>query len=141
MPSARTRRATPRSGASLGCQKEAAFAADRVIVVVEELVTSDVIRADPNRTLIPGLIVDAVVVEPFGAHPSYTQGYYDRDSRFYVDWDAISRERGDPGRVAGRVGPRPAGPRGLHGQLGPQVAARIRPTGSAPSGSVDYGST
>src|SRR4051794_29992124 len=42
----------------LGCQKEAAFAADRVIVVVEELVGEDVIRADPNRTLIPGLIVD-----------------------------------------------------------------------------------
>src|SRR6187549_3443535 len=55
----------------LGCQKEAAFAADRVIVVVEELVDEDVIRADPNRTIIPGLIVDAVVVEPYGAHPSY----------------------------------------------------------------------
>src|SRR4051812_27607088 len=47
----------------LGCQKEAAFAADRVIVVVEELVDEAVIRADPNRTIIPGLIVDAVVVD------------------------------------------------------------------------------
>ena len=63
----------------LGCQKEAAFAADRVIVVVEELVDEAVIRADPNRTIIPGLIVDAVVVEPFGAHPSYVQGAYDRN--------------------------------------------------------------
>src|SRR4051812_37816893 len=58
----------------LGCQKEAAFAADRVIVVVEELVAEEVVRADPNRTIIPGLIVDAVVVEPWGAHPSYVQG-------------------------------------------------------------------
>ncbi len=58
----------------LGCQKEAAFAAERVIVVVEELVDETVIRADPNRTIIPGLIVDAVVVEPWGAHPSYVQG-------------------------------------------------------------------
>ena len=58
----------------LGCQKEAAFAADRVIVVVEELVDEAVIRADPNRTIIPGLIVDAVVVEPFGAHPSLRPG-------------------------------------------------------------------
>jgi len=75
----------------LGCQKEAAFAAERVIVVVEELVDEGVVRADPNRTVIPGLIVDAVVVEPWGAHPSYVQGAYDRDNRFYLDWDPISR--------------------------------------------------
>ena len=75
----------------LGCQKEAAFAADRVIVVCEELVEEDVIRSDPNRTVIPGLIVDAVVVEPRACHPSYTQGYYDRDNRFYLQWDEIGR--------------------------------------------------
>ena len=51
-----------------------------------------VIRADPNRTIIPGLIVDAVVVEPWGAHPSYVQGAYDRDNRFYLDWDPITRD-------------------------------------------------
>ena len=79
-----------------GCQKEAAFAASRVIVVVEELVDERVVRADPNRTLIPGLKVDAVVVCPRGAHPSYAQGYYDRDNRFYLEWDAISR---DPPRL------------------------------------------
>ena len=82
----------------LGCQKEAAFAAERVIVVVEELVDERVIRADPNRTILPGLVVDAVVVEPFGAHPSYTQGYYDRDNSFYLEWETISR---DPTSVAG----------------------------------------
>lgn len=49
-----------------GVQKEAAFAAKRVIVVVEEVVDEDVIRSDPNRTLIPGVIVDAVVAEPWG---------------------------------------------------------------------------
>jgi glutaconate CoA-transferase subunit A len=76
----------------LGVQKEAAFASARVIVVVEELVDEQVIRADPNRTLIPGLAVDAVVVEPWGAHPSYAQGYYDRDNEFYVQWEAISRD-------------------------------------------------
>src|SRR5574342_938646 len=53
----------------VGVQKEAAFASARVIVVVEELVDTAVIRADPNRTLIPGLAVSAVVVEPWGAHP------------------------------------------------------------------------
>jgi glutaconate CoA-transferase subunit A len=76
----------------LGVQKEAAFASRRVIVVVEELVDESIIRADPNRTLIPGMIVDAVVVEPWGCHPSYAQGYYDRDNDFYVAWEEISRE-------------------------------------------------
>jgi glutaconate CoA-transferase subunit A len=76
----------------LGVQKEAALASKRVIVVVEELADQSVIRADPNRTLIPGLAVDAVVVEPWGAHPSYAQGYYDRDNAFYVSWEPISRD-------------------------------------------------
>jgi len=76
----------------LGVQKEAAFASGRVIVVVEELVDESEIRADPNRTVIPGLIVDAVVVEPWGAHPSYAQGYYDRDNEFYINWEPISRD-------------------------------------------------
>jgi glutaconate CoA-transferase subunit A len=80
----------------LGCQREAAFAARRVIVVCEELVPTDVVRRDPNRTLIPGLIVDAVVMEPRACHPSYAQGYYDRDNRFYLEWDRISR---DPERL------------------------------------------
>lgn len=75
----------------LGVQKEAAFASRRVIVVAEELVSESVIRADPNRTLIPGNIVSAVVIEPWGAHPSYAQGYYDRDNDFYVKWDEIAR--------------------------------------------------
>ena len=76
----------------MGVQKEAAFASKRVIVVVEELVDEAVIRQDPNRTLIPGLQVDAVVVEPWGAHPSYAQGYYDRDNEFYVAWDRTARD-------------------------------------------------
>jgi glutaconate CoA-transferase subunit A len=76
----------------LGCQKEAAFAADRVIVVVEEVVDEQVIRRDPNRTVIPGAIVDAVVEEPFACHPSFAQGYYDRDNAFYLEWDRIARD-------------------------------------------------
>ena len=81
----------------LGVQKEAAFASHRVIVVVEELVDQHVIRADPNRTIIPGFVVNAVVVEPWGAHPSYAQGYYDRDNGFYLGWERISR---DPAALA-----------------------------------------
>ncbi len=77
----------------LGTQKEVAFAAKKVVVVVEEVVDEEVIRRDPNRTLIPGLIVDAVVHEPYGAHPSYVQGYYDRDNDFYLKWDEWSRDQ------------------------------------------------
>jgi len=76
----------------LGVQKEATFAAKCVIVVVEEIVDEAVIRSDPNRTIIPGLVVDAVVHEPYGTHPSYVQGYYDRDNEFYLRWDKISRD-------------------------------------------------
>ena len=76
----------------LGMQKEIAFAANHVIMVIEELVDESVIRADPNRTLIPGLIVDAVVHEPYGAHPSYVQGYYDRDNESYLAWDKLSQD-------------------------------------------------
>jgi glutaconate CoA-transferase subunit A len=43
--------------------------------------------------MIPAFIVDAVVHEPWGAHPSYAQGYYDRDNEFYVEWEEISRTR------------------------------------------------
>ncbi len=76
----------------LGCQKEAAFAAKRVIVVVEEVVPEATIRRDPNRTVIPSAVVDAVVEEPFACHPSFTQGYYDRDNAFYLEWDRIARD-------------------------------------------------
>lgn len=74
----------------LGEQKEAAFAASCVILTAEEIVDESVIRSDPNRTLIPGVIVSAVCHVPYCAHPSYTQGYYDRDNPFYLEWDKIS---------------------------------------------------
>lgn len=76
----------------LGMQKEVAFASKHVIVAVEEVVEESVIRADPNRTLIPGLIVNAVVHQPYGAHPSYVQGYYDRDNESYLTWDKLSQD-------------------------------------------------
>jgi glutaconate CoA-transferase subunit A len=122
----------------LGAQKEVAFAAERLIVVVEEVVDEAVIRADPNRTIIPGLIVDAVVHEPFGSHPSYVQGYYDRDNAFYLEWDEISR---DEARTAEwlqkwvyEVPDRTA----YLQKLGADKLARLRP-GPAPGAPVDYG--
>jgi glutaconate CoA-transferase subunit A len=122
----------------LGCQKEAAFAADRVIVVVEELVDEAVVRADPNRTIIPGLIVDAVVVEPFGAHPSYVQGYYDRDNRFYLEWDAITKDERALQAWLGEWVHGLDGRAAYTEKLGRERVAALTP-GAAPSGSVDYG--
>jgi glutaconate CoA-transferase, subunit A len=77
----------------VGEQKEVAFASKKVIVTVEEIVDEAVIRSDPNRTLIPDFIVNAVCHVPHCAHPSYTQGYYDRDNKFYLEWDKISESR------------------------------------------------
>jgi len=74
----------------IGEQKEAAFAAKKVIVTAEEIVDESVIRSDPNRTMIPGIVVSAVCHVPFACHPSYSQGYYDRDNEFYLAWDKIS---------------------------------------------------
>ena len=77
----------------IGEQKEAAFAAQRVILTAEEIVDESVIRSDPNRTLIPGFIVDAVCHVPHACHPSYAQGYYDRDNAFYMAWDKVSKTK------------------------------------------------
>jgi glutaconate CoA-transferase subunit A len=76
----------------VGEQKEVAFAAKKVILTAEEIVDESVIRSDPNRTLIPGFIVSAVCHVPYAAHPSYAQGYYDRDNEFYLEWDKISAD-------------------------------------------------
>ena len=74
----------------IGEQKEAAFAAKKVILTAEEIVDEAVIRSDPNRTMIPGIIINAVCHVPYACHPSYAQGYYDRDNEFYLNWDKVS---------------------------------------------------
>jgi glutaconate CoA-transferase subunit A len=74
----------------IGEQKEAAFAAHKVILTAEEIVDESVIRSDPNRTLIPSIVIDAVCHVPYSCHPSFAQGYYDRDNEFYLQWDKTS---------------------------------------------------
>jgi glutaconate CoA-transferase subunit A len=125
----------------LGVQKEVSFSAGRVIVVVEEIVDEAVIRSDPNRTIIPGLLVDALVHEPYGAHPSYAQGCYDRDNQFYLGWDRISRTQDATTAwldewVYG-VQDRSAYVAKLEAQE-PAIWSRLDP-GQAPSSPVNYG--
>ncbi len=122
-----------------GCQQEAAFAAKRVIVVCEELVDDAVVRADPNRTLIPGLLVDAVVVAPLGCHPSYAQGYYDRDNAFYLAWDGISRNPAILDRWLDEWVFALADHADYTAKLGEDRWQSLAPV-PAPSGRVDYGS-
>lgn len=74
-----------------GIQKEAAMAADRVLVTVEEVV--DELEPVPGQVVLPARVVDAVSVVPGGAAPSYAHGYYERDNSAYKDWDAVGRDR------------------------------------------------
>jgi len=122
----------------LGCQKEAAFAAKQVIIVVEEIVDESIIRADPNRTLIPGLIVSAVVNEPFGAHPSYVQGYYDRDNEFYLAWDQSSRDEAQTEAWLQEWVYGVKNHAGYVTKLGAERLAKLKP-GPALAPAVDYG--
>jgi glutaconate CoA-transferase subunit A len=75
----------------VGAAREAALAARSIVVTVEAQVA--VLAAPPNAVVLPHWMVDAVSVVPGGAHPSYAAGCYERDNRFYVDWDDVARER------------------------------------------------
>ncbi len=74
-----------------GIQKEAVMAAKRAIVTVEEVVEE--LEPRPFQVVLPWVAVDAIAVVAKGAHPSYADGYYDRDNTFYEGWDPVSRDR------------------------------------------------
>ena len=78
---------------NFGVMREAAMAARKVILTCEEIVDHDVILSDPNRNVIPGFVVSSVVHEPFGSHPSPTQGYARRDDDFYFEYHKATRSR------------------------------------------------
>ena len=123
----------------LGEQREAAFAAKHVILTAEEIVDESVIRSDPNRTLIPAMIVDAVCHVPYCAHPSYTQGYYDRDNALYLAWEEISK---DEASVSAYLDEWVFGVRDraeYWQKLGPETHSRLQ-VGQRLSAPVNYGS-
>ena len=76
-----------------GVSVDAANASRCVILVTEEIVSPDIIRSDPNRTMIPGFLVAAAVCESFGSHPSPVQGYWGRDHQAYVEYHGETRTR------------------------------------------------
>jgi glutaconate CoA-transferase subunit A len=112
----------------IGDIKEAAFAARKVLITAEQIVDQSRIRRDPGRTVIPGIIVSAVVHVPHGAHPSYAYGLYDRDNPFYQAWGAVSAE---PSRLAAWLDEWVYGvraPADYWEKLGPAAHARLAPS-------------
>jgi len=80
---------------NFGILLEAVKAAKRVIVTAEEIVAPEVIASDPNRTVIPGFLVSAVVEAPLGAHPSPVQGYYKRDDAYFRQYHEQTKTKAD----------------------------------------------
>ncbi len=76
----------------IGAAREAALAARSLLVTVEEQV--DRLDAPLNSVVLPHWLISAVSVVAGGAHPSYAAGCYERDNRFYLEWDQIARDRG-----------------------------------------------
>jgi glutaconate CoA-transferase, subunit A len=76
----------------VGATREAALAARRVLVTVEQQVEE--LRRDVNALVLPAFVITATSVVPGGAYPSYAHGHYQRDNGFYRAWDEIARDRG-----------------------------------------------
>ncbi|MEU3275104.1 CoA-transferase [Saccharomonospora sp. NPDC006951] len=75
----------------VGVQKEAVLSAKRSLVTVEEIV--DELEPVAGQVILPHWAVTCVAEAPRGAHPSYAQGYYERDNAYYEEWDSIGRKR------------------------------------------------
>jgi glutaconate CoA-transferase subunit A len=84
------------------------------------------------------LIVSAVVIEPFAAHPSYALGYYDRDNAFYVDWAKVSKDKAGMDRYLDEWVRGLSGRREYREKLGAEYVGKLR-ADDRPSGSVNYG--
>ncbi len=123
---------------NLGVAVEAARAARRVILSCEEIVDEAVIRSDPNRTLIPGFLVDALVEEPWGAHPSPVQGYSKRDDAFFVEYHEQTHT---PKAMAAWLAEWVFGPRDRASYVARLGVARVRAlrvTADLPAAAVNY---
>ena len=78
--------------------EEQAKAAERLVVIAEEIVPTDEIRREPERTIIPAHRVEAVIHQPFGAHPTAVFGCYDYDAahlKLYVEHSKRSERIGE----------------------------------------------
>jgi glutaconate CoA-transferase subunit A len=124
---------------NFGIMLEAVRAAKRVIVVAEEIVAPEIISSDPNRTVIPGFLVSAVVECAGGAHPSPVQGYYKRDDAFFRQYHEQTRTKEDTARWLERwvyaIGDRAA----YLERLGDCRFAELQPKQHAYAAATDFG--
>ena len=125
---------------NFGVMREAGLAAKRVILTCEEIVDHDVILSDPNRNVIPGFVVTSVVHEPFGSHPSPTQGYTRRDDNFYFEYHKETRSRESFEQWLQKWVLDMKDHRGFLELLGKERMERLRPQGNlfAPAVSFNY---
>jgi glutaconate CoA-transferase, subunit A len=127
------------SWGSLGVAVDGARAARKVIIIAEEIVAPEVIASDPNRTLVPGFLVAAVVHEPGGAHPSPVQGYYGRDHAFFAEYHEQSRKLEDFEKWLEHWVVRTADRREYMKQLGTARFDSLAVRKHAPSAPADFG--
>jgi glutaconate CoA-transferase subunit A len=125
---------------NFGVTREAGLAAKKVILTCEEIVDHEMILSDPNRTVIPGFVVSSVVHEPFGSHPSPTQGYSRRDDDFYFDYHKATRTREGFEHWLQKYVLRVKDHRGFLNLLGSERIAKLKPEGDlfAPAVSFNY---
>jgi glutaconate CoA-transferase, subunit A len=121
-----------------GVSAAAGKASRAVVVVTEELVEPAVIRSDPNRTLLPGFLVTAVVHLPWGAHPSPVQGHYNRDHPVYADWHARSSSAEGALAWLDEWVRGPGDHSGYLAKLGRARLDRLRPRAAQLAAPVDY---
>jgi glutaconate CoA-transferase subunit A len=124
---------------NFGIMIEAVRAAKKVIVVAEDVVAPEIIASDPNRTVIPGFLVTAVVEAPFGAHPSPVQGYYKRDDAFFREYHEQSKTPDDFARWAERWVYDVEDRRGYVEQLGESRVTELGVKQHAYAAAADYG--
>ncbi len=65
-----------------------AAAATTVLVTTEEIIPEDEVRRHPDRTVIPGFLVDALVLAPFGSFPHECYGLYEADFEHFDEYVA-----------------------------------------------------
>ena len=76
-----------------GFAGELARASKRLLISAEEIVPTEEIRSQPDRTIIPYYLVDAVVEAPFGSHPGEMCYHYERDEAQIKEWVQASETK------------------------------------------------
>jgi len=124
---------------NLGGMIEGVRAAKRVILVAEEIVEPEIIASDPNRTVIPGFLVNAVVECPNGAHPSPVQGYYNRDNDFFREYHEQTKTKAESDGWLNRWVYGPPDCEAYLNQLGPDRVEALEVKQHAYAAQVDFG--